>query len=52
MGRRRTVEDRRRLAEENGYDDDDSDVDDNPAPRDALEYTKERYDVQMELWLK
>jgi hypothetical protein len=52
MGRKRTAEDRRRLAEENGYDDDDSDVDDNPVPRDVLDYTKERYDVQMELWLE
>ncbi|KAK3939116.1 hypothetical protein QBC46DRAFT_365016 [Diplogelasinospora grovesii] len=50
MGRKRSAEDRRRHAEENGFNDDDTDVDDNPVPRDVLDYTKERYDVQMELW--
>lgn len=51
MGRKRTAEDRRRYAE-NSFDDDDTDIDDNPIPRDVLEYTKERYDVQMELWFE
>ena len=54
MGRKRTAEDRRRHAEQNGYIDDETAaaVDDNPVPRDVLDYTKERYDVQMELWHK
>ncbi|KAH7025146.1 uncharacterized protein B0I36DRAFT_367030 [Microdochium trichocladiopsis] len=52
MGRKRTAEEKRRYAEENGFNDDDTDVDDNPIPRDVLDYTKERYDVQMELWLE
>ncbi len=52
MGRKRTAEERRRHAEENGFNDDDTDVDDNPIPRDVLDYTKGRYDVQMELWLE
>ncbi|KAK4032828.1 hypothetical protein C8A01DRAFT_50461 [Parachaetomium inaequale] len=52
MGRKRTAEDRRRHAEQNGYIDDETAaaVDDNPVPRYILDYTKERYDVQMELW--
>ncbi|KAK3935358.1 hypothetical protein QBC46DRAFT_453540 [Diplogelasinospora grovesii] len=52
MGRKRTAEDRRRHAEQNGYNDDEATVDDNPVPRDVLDYTKERYDVQMELWFE
>ncbi|KAI0534969.1 hypothetical protein GGR58DRAFT_515723 [Xylaria digitata] len=44
MGKKRTAEERRRYAEENGFDDDDTDVDDNPVPRDVLDYTKEKYD--------
>ncbi|KAK0707790.1 hypothetical protein B0H67DRAFT_495372 [Lasiosphaeris hirsuta] len=52
MGRKRTAEEKRRYAEDNGFNDDDTDVDDNPIPRDVLDYTKERYDVQIELWLE
>ena len=52
MGRKRTAEERRRYAENNGYDDDDSPLDDDPVPRDILEYTKGKYDVQMELWFE
>ena len=52
MGRKRTAEERRRCSEENGLNDDDTDVDDDPIPRDVLDYTKGRYDVQMELWLE
>ncbi|KAK3939345.1 hypothetical protein QBC46DRAFT_364849 [Diplogelasinospora grovesii] len=52
MGRKRTAEDRRKHAEENGYDDDEDAVDDNLVPRDVLDYTKGRYDVQMELWFE
>ncbi|KAI2638877.1 hypothetical protein GGS26DRAFT_543103 [Hypomontagnella submonticulosa] len=52
MGKKRTAEERRRYAKENGFDDDDTDVDDNPVPRDVLDYTKEKYDVQMELWFE
>jgi hypothetical protein len=52
MGRKRTAEERRRYAEKNGFNDDDTDVDDNPIPRDVLDYTKGRYDVQMDLWLE
>ncbi|KAK0721562.1 hypothetical protein B0T26DRAFT_739088 [Lasiosphaeria miniovina] len=51
MVRRRTAEERRRCAEENGFDDDDTDVDDKPIPRDVLDYTKERYNHQMDLWI-
>jgi hypothetical protein len=52
MPRKRTAEERRRYAEENGFDDNDTDFDDCPVPRDVLEYTKERYDVQMDLWFE
>ena len=52
MGRKRIVEERRKLVEENGFNDDDTDIDDNPIPRDVLDYIKGRYDVQMELWLE
>ena len=50
--RKRTAEERRRCAEENGFTDDDTDVDDEPVPRDVLDYTKDRYDDQMDLWIK
>jgi hypothetical protein len=52
MGRKRTAEDRRRHAEQNGYNNDETTVDDNPVPQDVLDYTKERYHVQMELWFE
>ena len=52
VGRQRTAEDRRRYAEENGYNDNDAEVDDSPVPRQVLDYTKERYNVQMDLWEK
>lgn len=52
MGRKRTAEDRRRYAEENGFDDNDTDINNDPIPRDVLEYTKGRYDVQMDLWFE
>lgn len=52
MGKKRTAEDRRRLAEQNGYNDNDTAVDDNHVPRNVLDYTKGKYDVQMELWLE
>ena len=39
-------------AEQNGYNDDETTVDDNPVPRAVLDYTKERYHVQMELWFE
>lgn len=41
MDRKRTAEDGRRNAEENGFEDDDTDIDDNPIPRDVLEYTRD-----------
>jgi hypothetical protein len=40
---KRIAEERRRCAEENGFNDDDTDVEGKPVPRDALDYTKERY---------
>jgi hypothetical protein len=49
MGRERTADDRRRQAEQNGYNNDEKTVDDNPVPLGLLDYTKKRYDVQMEL---
>lgn len=49
MGKKRTAKDKRRLAEENGYDDDETTVDDTPVPNKVLEYTKGKYDVQTEL---
>ena len=52
MPRKRTAEEKRRMAEENGYDDDDTDIDDNPIPREVLEYTKKAYDVHVELWFE
>ena len=45
MGRKRTAEDRRRHEERNGYNGDETTVDDNPVPRDVLDYAKERYHV-------
>ncbi|RYP60389.1 hypothetical protein DL771_010532 [Monosporascus sp. 5C6A] len=52
MGKKRTAEDRRRYAEENGFNDDARDVDDKPVPREVLDYTKERYGFQMEMWFE
>ncbi|RYO74330.1 hypothetical protein DL764_010855 [Monosporascus ibericus] len=52
MGKKRTAEDRRRYAEENGFNDDARDVDDKPVPREVLDYTKERYSFQMEMWFE
>ena len=51
MGRKRTAEDRRRHVEQNSYIDDKMAVavDANPVLQDVLDYTKERYNVQMEL---
>lgn len=50
MGKKRTAEERRIYAEQNGFEDNDADIDDDPVPRAVLDYTKERYKVQMELW--
>ena len=50
MGKKRTAEERGRLAEENGYNDYDTDFDDDPVPCAVLDYTKEAYNVQMDLW--
>jgi hypothetical protein len=47
-GRERTAEDRRH-AEQTGYNNNETTIDDNPVPLGVLDYTKERYDVQMEL---
>jgi len=52
MDKKRTAEERRRRAEENGFGDDDTDTDDNPIPGDGLDYTREKYAVQMDLWFK
>ncbi|KAK0723569.1 hypothetical protein B0T26DRAFT_642853 [Lasiosphaeria miniovina] len=52
MVRKRTADERRRCAEENGFNDDDTDVDDEPVPREVLDYTKERYKDQMDLWIE
>jgi hypothetical protein len=49
MAKKRAAEERRRHTEENGFNDDDTSIDNNPIPRDVLVYTKEKYDVQMEL---
>ena len=38
-----------RHAEQNGYNNNETTIDDNPVPLGVLDYTKERYDVQMEL---
>ncbi|KAK0717568.1 hypothetical protein B0T26DRAFT_740895 [Lasiosphaeria miniovina] len=51
MVRKRTADERRRCAEENGFNDDDTDVDDEPVPREVLDYTKERSKDQMDLWI-
>jgi hypothetical protein len=50
MGRKRTAEERRGDAEDNVFNDDGTAADDNPILRDILDYTKERYDIQTELW--
>jgi hypothetical protein len=50
MGRKRTAADRRRYADQNGFNDDETTVDDDPVRRDLLPYTKERYMVQIDLW--
>jgi len=50
--RKRTAEERRRYAEESGFDDKGIDFDDCPVLRDVEEYTKERYDTQMDLWFE
>jgi len=52
MLRKRTAEERRRYAEENGFDDNDTNFNDYPVPRDVEEYTKERYDTQMDVWFE
>jgi hypothetical protein len=49
MGKRRTAEHKRRYTEENGFNYDDTDFDDNPILRGVLDYTKGKYDVQIEL---
>jgi len=49
MPRKRTAEERRRYAEENGFEGNDTDINDCPVPRYVLDYTKERYNVQMDL---
>jgi len=52
MGRKRTTEEGRKLAEQYGYSDDEMTVGSNLVPRDVLDYTKERYGVQMEPWFE
>ena len=39
-------------AEDNGFNDDDTVIDDNPVPRDVLDCTKERYNAQMGRWME
>jgi hypothetical protein len=51
-GRKRTTEEGRRLAEQYGYNDDEMTVGSNLVLRDVLDYTKERYGVQMEPWFE
>ncbi|EHA53229.1 hypothetical protein MGG_16935 [Pyricularia oryzae 70-15] len=50
MGKKRTAEDRRKQAEESGFNFDDEDVDDKPVPRFVLGYTERVCNVQVELW--
>lgn len=50
MGKKITPEERRRRAEERGFNDDDTAINDKPTPRAVLTYTKESYDVQTALW--
>ncbi|KAK3349542.1 hypothetical protein B0T25DRAFT_548372 [Lasiosphaeria hispida] len=52
MVKRGTAEEKRRYSEKNSFNDDDTDVDDTPIPRDILDHTKGKYDVQMELWFE
>jgi hypothetical protein len=52
MGRKRTAEEGRKLAEQYGYNDDEVTADGSPVPRDVLDYTKGRCSVQMELWFE
>jgi hypothetical protein len=52
MGRKRTTDEGRRLAEQYGYNDDGTTVDGIPVPWDVLDYTKERYGVQMMPWFE
>lgn len=52
MVKKRSGEEKRRLAEEKGYNDNDPTINDNPVPRQVLKYTKDKYDTQKELWLE
>ena len=51
MGKK-TVEERRRYDKENGFNNDNADIKNIPIPRDILDYSKEKYNVQMELWFE
>ena len=48
-GLKKTADERRRHAEENGFNDDNTNVSDNPIPQEVLDYTKGKYNVQIEL---
>jgi len=45
MVNKRTVEERRRYTEENGFNNYNTDIDNNPISRDIMDYTKGKYNV-------
>jgi hypothetical protein len=50
MGKKRTPEEKAKAARENGFDDDDNDVDDGLVQREVLPYTTGVYNEQMDMW--
>jgi hypothetical protein len=50
MGKKKTPEEKAKRARENGFNDDDDDIDDSLVLKIILEYTDGVYKEQMEMW--
>jgi len=52
MGKKKTPEERAKRARENGFNDDDDDIDDSLVLKELLPYTTRVYNEQMDMWLE
>jgi hypothetical protein len=50
MGKKKTLEEKEKRARENGFNDDDDNVDDSLVLKEILEYTDGVYNEQMDMW--
>jgi hypothetical protein len=50
MGKKKTPEEKAKRARENGFNDDDDDIDDSIVLKEILEYTDGVYNEQIDMW--